>query len=229
VQINNHSELVFNVLRYATRALEEGDESLLLLMGFLPEEIRAIEKLSLKRLKNLSELGTHFMDFHIDHASLRRMIANLERDMGVDQLRDDLLRWGAPSAMMAHYWGMTTTDCAVRRRVLEINTPPGRPPKLSDATLEELWRLWHETKDIEHEGERYLRLAEETRSSLAMIWPVVEEWKMLAQPSAPVLSGGGASPGGRARRRERGSGTRGDHQRRSASERSHASQPAPPR
>ena len=42
MRINSHSELVFNVLSYATRTLEAGDESLLLIMGFLPEEIRAI-------------------------------------------------------------------------------------------------------------------------------------------------------------------------------------------
>ena len=229
MRINHHSELVFNVLSYATRTLEQGDESLLLLMGFLPEEIRAIERLSLKRLKSLSELGTHFMDFRIDHASLSRMIVTLERDMGLDQLRDELLRAGAPAAMMAHYWGMTTTDCAVRRRVLEIDTPPGRPPKPSDETLEVLWRAWRETEGIENECERYLKLAEETRLSLAMVWPVVEEWKTLARPSAPVLNGNQSSSGRLARGRGQGSEPRGDHPPQPASERSHATPAASPR
>lgn len=193
MRINNHSELVFSVLSYATRTLEEGDESLLLMMGFVPEEIRAIERLSLKHLKHLSELGTHFMDFRVDHACLERVIANLERDTKLDQLRDDLLKAGAPSAMMAHFWGMTTSDCAVRRRVLQIDTPPGRPPKLGDETLEALWTAWRATDGIENECERYLKLAQDTQLSLAMIWPVVEDWKALAQPSRPVLNRRGAS------------------------------------
>ncbi len=187
--INSHSELVFSVLSYATRTLEAGDESLLLVMGFLPEEIRAIEKLSLKHVKHLSALGSHFMDLRIDHASFKRVIASLERDTDRDRLRDDLLQAGAPSAMMAHYWGMTTTDCAVRRRVLETQTPPGRPQKPTDDQLETLWQIWRATEDIEDECERYLALARESGLSLTMIWPVVEEWKALAQASAPALSG----------------------------------------
>lgn len=187
MKINSHSELVFNVLSYATRMLEEGDESLLLLMGFLPEEVRAIERLSLRHLRRLSELGTHFMDFRVDHACLTRVIAKLERDTQLDDVRDELLRAGAPHAMMAHYFGLTTTDCAVRRRVLEIDTPPGRPPKASEEALEQLWKVWRETQDIGDECRRYLKMADETGLPLSVIWPVVEEWKCLAQPAAPAL------------------------------------------
>lgn len=186
MRINSHSELVFNILSYATRTLEDGDESLLLLMGFLPEEVRAIEKLSLRHLKRLSELGTHFMDFRVDHPCLARVIATLERDTQRDALRDALLRAGAPSAMMAHYWGMTTTDCAIRRRVLGIDTPAGRPPKADEEMLEALWTAWRETEHLDDECHRYLEMAEKTGASLAVIWPVVEEWKALAEASAPA-------------------------------------------
>ena len=184
MRINSHSELVFNVLSYATRTLETGDESLLLMMGFRPDEIREIEKLSFKHVKHLSALGSHFMDFRIDHEAFARVIANLERDVAQDQLRDDLLKAGAPAAMMAHYWGMTGSDCAIRRRVLEAESPPGRPPKASDEQLERLWEIWRSISDVEHECERYLALARESGLSLSMIWPVIEEWKALAESTA---------------------------------------------
>lgn len=178
-RINSHSELIFNVLRYATSLLEAGDESALLLMGFDPVEVRAMETLTVKHLQRLSELATHFMDFRVDHDVFRRVLARLTAERKVEQLQDALLRAGAPLAMMHQYWGMTTHDCASRRRILGIETQIGRPQRLSDEELERLWHLWAELADVEDERERYLELAERSGQSLTLLWPVVEGWKAL--------------------------------------------------
>lgn len=178
-RINGHSEFVFNVLRYATSMLEKGDESALLLMGFEAEEVRAMESLTVKHLQRLGELGTHFMDFRVDHDCLKKLVDRLTGERGIEDLQDALLVAGAPLAMMHRYWGMTAHDCASRRRVLSIGTPIGRPQRLSDPELEQLWHLWSELDEIEDERRRYLKLAERSGHPLAVIWPVVESWKTL--------------------------------------------------
>lgn len=178
-RINSHSELIFNVLRYVTSMLEQGDESALLLMGFDPAEVRAMEVLTVKHLQRLSELGTHFMDFRVDHDCFRKLVGRLTDERKIEELQDDLLRAGAPLAMMHQYWGMTAHDCATRRRVLDLETPIGRPQRLSDSENEQLWYLWANLQQIGDERERYLRLAEKSGFSLTVIWPVVEAWKEL--------------------------------------------------
>lgn len=183
-RINSHSELVFNVLRYATHMLEKGDESALLLMGFEPGEVRAMEALTVKHLQRLGELGTHFMDFRVDHDCFRKLVERLTGERRIENLQDALLHAGAPLAMMHHYWGMTAHDCASRRRVLGIETPIGRPQRLSDDELEQLWYVWNELDDIDDERERYLKLAERSGHGLSAIWPVVESWK--ASPGRPT-------------------------------------------
>ena len=90
-RINTHSELIFNVLRYATRMLQQGDESALLLMGFEPEDVRAVEALTVKHLQRLSELGAGFMDFRIDRDSLHRVVDRLRDERGIEELTDELL------------------------------------------------------------------------------------------------------------------------------------------
>jgi hypothetical protein len=182
-RINSHSELVFNVLRYATSMLEKGDESALLLMGFEAEEVRALECLTVKHLQRLGELGTHFMDFRVDHDCFRKLVERLTGERRIEHLQDALLLAGAPLAMMHRYWGMTTQDCASRRRVLGIETPIGRPQRLSDAELEQLWHDWSDLDEVDDERERYLKLAERSGHALAAIWPVVEAWKTLPRPA----------------------------------------------
>ena len=182
--INTHSELIFNVLRYATRTLQQGDESALLLMGFEPEDVRAMEDLTVKHLQRLSELGAHFMDFRIDHDSLQKVVERLKDERGIDNLKDALLRAGAPLDLMHHYWGMTSRDCSARRRVLGVVTPVGRPLRLSDEALEQLWHTWVGLDAIEDERERHLELARRSGHSLTVIWPVVLGWQALRENSS---------------------------------------------
>jgi len=187
-RINTHSELVFNVLRYATRMLQQGDESALLLMGFEAEDVRAVEGLTVKHLQRMSELGASFMDFRIDHGALRKVVLRLKDERSIEELKDELLLAGAPQALMHHYWGMTSRDCSARRRVLGVVTSIGRPRRLPEEALEQLWHLWAALDSIDDERERYLELARRSGHSLAAIWPVVEGWKALREKQATVQS-----------------------------------------
>lgn len=175
-RINEHGELIFDVLRYATRMLAEGDESGLLLLGFTPEQIRGLESLTLKSLQRVSELASHFMDFRVDAACFERVMRRIEQEGEEEKLKDELLRAGAPIRMMHHYWGMTSRDCAERRRVLGIEAPVGRPTQANEAELEQLWRLWQDPNAARDERRRYLELARVTSLPLSVIWIAVEEW-----------------------------------------------------
>jgi len=172
-----HGELIFDVLRYATRLLADGDESGLLDMGFTSDQIREIEALTLKSLQRVGQLGAHFMDFRIDPACFARVMRRIEQEREDEALKDALLLAGAPIRMMHHYWGMTSRDCAERRRVLDVEAPIGRPPQADDAALEALWHLWQDTSGIADERQRYLELAKRSDLSLTAIWIAVEEWK----------------------------------------------------
>ena len=174
---SQHSELVFDVLRYATGLLADGDESTLLEMGFTSAQIRSIEDLTLKSLQRVSQLSSHFMDFRIDPVCFTRVMRRIEQERADESLKDDLLRAGAPIRMMHHFWGMTSRDCAERRRVLAIEAPIGRPAHADDAALERLWHLWQELGSIIDERRRYLELARRSELPLSVIWLAVEEWK----------------------------------------------------
>ncbi len=176
-RISEHGELVFDVMRYATRMLAAGDESGLLLMGFTPKQIRALEELTLKSLQRVGELGSHFLDFRIDAVCFERVLRRIEREREDEELKDELLRAGAPIRLMHHFWGMTSRDCAERRRVLGIEAPVGRPAQADDAALERLWHLWQETSALADERRRYLELARRSELPLSVIWLAVEDWK----------------------------------------------------
>lgn len=176
-RINEHGELIFDVLRYATRLLAAGDESGLLMMGFTPAQIRSLETLSVKSLQRVAELSAHFLDFRIDGACFERVIRRIEREREEEALKDELLRAGAPIRLMHHFWGMTSRDCAERRRVLGIEAPVGRPAQADDAALERLWHLWQETASSADERVRYLELARRSELPLSVIWLAVEEWQ----------------------------------------------------
>jgi len=176
-QSSQHGELVFDVLRYATRLLAEGDESGLLDMGFTPEQIRTMEALTLKSLQRVGQLSAHFMDFRIDPACFARVMRRIEQEREDEALKDALLLAGAPIRMMHHFWGMTSRDCAERRRVLDVEVPIGRPPQADDSALEELWHLWQASSGIADERQRYLELAKQSDLSLTAIWIAVEDWK----------------------------------------------------
>jgi len=188
---SEHGELVFDVLRYATRLLAEGDESALLDMGFTPEQIRALETLTLKSLQRIGQLSAHFMDFRVDPTCFARVMRRIEQERADEALKDELLLAGAPIRMMHHYWGMTSRDCAERRRVLGIEAPVGRPSQADESTLEILWHLWHELAAIADERRRYLELAKRSELPLSAIWIAVEEWK----GDSTVTRQGSESPG----------------------------------
>ena len=202
VSVRN-GELVVDVLRHATKLLAEGDESALTIMGFTAEQIRSIEGLTLKSVQRLGQLSAHFLDFRVDPASFERIMRRLEQDSQDEALQDALLRAGAPIRMMHHFWGMTSRDCAERRRVLDIEPPIGRPSQADEPDLERLWHLWQETDDIPDERQRYLALAEQSGLSLSAIWTAVEEWKgvapeALGEPtSTSSRHATGATPGSR--------------------------------
>ena len=174
---NEHGELIVDVLRYATRLLAEGDEATLMTMGFSPEHILAIEALTLKSVQRLGALGGHFLDFRIDPVCFARVMKRVEQEREEEALKDALMRAGAPIRMMHHFWGMTSHDCAERRRVLSVEPPVGRPSLPDAATLERLWHLWQELNSIADERRRYLELARKSELSLSAIWTAVEEWQ----------------------------------------------------
>jgi hypothetical protein len=184
-RLSAHSDLIFHALRYATRMLAEGDEAGLLMMGFTPAQIRSMEALTLKSLQRVGELSAHFLDFRIDPACFERVMRRIEQEREDEALKDDLLRAGAPIRMMHYFWGMTSRDCAERRRVLDVEAPIGRPAHADEAALERLWYLWQETRAVPDERRSYLELAKRSDLPLSAIWIAVEEWKGEAANAVP--------------------------------------------
>ena len=154
-RVGVHGELVFDVLRYATRMLAQGDESGLRVWGLGPSRFGSIERLTLKSLQRIGELGAHFLDFRIDADCFERVMRRIEQEKEDEALKDELLRAGAPIRMMHHFWGMTSRDCAERRRVLNIEAPIGRPAQADEAALERLWRFWQATDQMTDERKRF--------------------------------------------------------------------------
>jgi hypothetical protein len=101
----------------------------------------------------------------------------VEQERDDEALKDELLLAGAPIRMMHHFWGMTSRDCAERRRALDVEAPIGRPALADEGALERLWRLWQDASAVGDERRRYLELAKQSELPLSVIWIAVEEWK----------------------------------------------------
>ncbi|MDN3519107.1 STY4526/YPO1902 family pathogenicity island replication protein [Aquisalimonas lutea] len=182
-------ELAYQIVCYAVEKLKASDENAVADLGFDPEEIRAMEQMTVGELHHLARMGTHFLDIAVDHRCLQNALAHARNEAENESTQDNLIRNGASAEMLQALYGLTPGEVCRRRRLLGAQTPRGRPQRPRPPTQDRIWRTWCARGDLP-EPERYLEVARECQVSAQAVWRLVQE----AQAIQDTVGGASASP-----------------------------------
>ena len=192
VSNTTHAELVFNTLRYVTETLADGDVHAVLDLGFRSDQVARLERLTLRDLRHLSHVRTHFLDVAVNAACFDRVLNHMRRNQHEYDLQEDLIRLRAPLEMMRAFFGMSNGEYAARRQILGlVGTGIGRPAAATEEEERRIWEVWHANRE-RPPRQRYLEVAKTTGIPLNTIWAVIREWKT-AGVIAPPASADGAN------------------------------------
>lgn len=179
---NSFSDLAFQLFRYASEQLAQNNLDNVLALGFTLEEASKISELTLSEVRKLSQQSSNFVkSLCVDHDCFARLLDRMKQEKDEEVIQDELIKLGAPYAMMSELFGMNGHEYAQRRKLLSL-TRVGRPPVPSDEDQERIYEIWLSHKD-ESPIEMWLHIGQETGLSLTTVWPLVNSWDTLSQSS----------------------------------------------
>ncbi|MEC5317660.1 DUF2857 domain-containing protein [Brenneria populi subsp. brevivirga] len=143
--------LNYAVLTDALHALKEGDIRHCEALGFTFDEMNALNQLSLDELFILSRASAQFMAVSVRHDALRQLLALSRQEAQRQQQINRAIRLGGSITLLNRYFGLTSNEICVRRRLLGIAIPQGRTPIPDEQTDAEIWRQWqkHRVANLE--------------------------------------------------------------------------------
>ncbi|EHD22125.1 hypothetical protein BrE312_2749 [Brenneria sp. EniD312] len=138
--------LNYAVLTDALHALKEGDIRHCEALGFTFDEMNALNQLSLDELFILSRASAQFMAVSVRHDALRQLLALSQQEVQRQQQINRAIRLGGSITLLNRYFGLTSNETCVRRRLLGIAIPQGRTPIPDEQTDAEIWRQWQKRR-----------------------------------------------------------------------------------
>jgi hypothetical protein len=143
----------------------------------LPDNlITLMSKLNLTEQTSLAQCAHHYLVININPSALERQINELENKREEKELEDIYLLQGAPLLLMRRLFGMHASEFSRRRNILNIRgVGSGRPPLCDESSDHLIWELWQQNKTLE-ERERFLKIADETRLDMHLIWSALREY-----------------------------------------------------
>lgn len=138
--------LNYAILTDALHALKEGDIRHCEALGFTFDEMNALNQLSLDELFILSRASAQFMAVSVRHDALRQLLALSRQEVQRQQQINRAIRLGGSITLLNRYFGLTSNEICVRRRLLGIAIPQGRTPIPDEQTDAEIWRQWQKRR-----------------------------------------------------------------------------------
>lgn len=138
--------LNYAVLTDALHALKGGDIRHCEALGFTFDEMNALNQLSLDELFILSRASAQFMAVSVRHDALRQLLALSRQEVQRQQQINRAIRLGGSIALLNRYFGLTSNEICVRRRLLGVAIPQGRTPIPDEQTDAEIWRQWQKRR-----------------------------------------------------------------------------------
>lgn len=136
------SSLNYAVLTDALHALKDGNIRHCEALGFTFDEMNALNQLSLDELFILSRASAQFMAVSVRHDALRQLLALSRQEVQRQQQINRAIQLGGSIALLNRYFGLTSNEICVRRRLLGVAIPQGRTPIPDEQTDAEIWRQW---------------------------------------------------------------------------------------
>lgn len=166
----------YAILTDALHALKEGNIRYCESFGFTFDEMNALNQLSLDELFIISRESAPFLAVTVHHDVLRLLLAKSREEVLQQQRINFAIRLGGSIALLSHYFGLTSNEVSLRRRLLDIVIPYGRTPIPDEETDALIWRQWQKCR---------VANLESTEALEAMI-QVTE--KLSAQHDKPTLT-----------------------------------------
>lgn len=172
--------LNYAVLTDALHALKEGNIRHCEALGFTFDEINALNQLSLDEVFILSRASVQFMSISVRHDALRQLLTLSRHEVQRQHQINRAIRLGGSIALLNRYFGLTSNEICLRRRLLGISIPYGRTPVPDEETDAGIWRQWHkrrvENLDSPEALEAMMQVTENLTSqqhaapSLTVVW-----------------------------------------------------------
>ena len=134
--------LNYAVLTAALNALKEGNIRYCEALGFTFDEMNLLNQLSLDELFILSRASAQFMAVTVHHDALHQLLALSRQEVQRQQQINRAITLGGSIALLNQYFGLTSNEVCIRRRLLGITIPHGRTPIPDEETDAEIWRQW---------------------------------------------------------------------------------------
>ncbi|KAA0558696.1 DUF2857 domain-containing protein [Citrobacter braakii] len=141
--------LNYVVLTDALHALKEGNIRHCEALGFTLDEINALNQLSLDELFIVSRASAPFVSVNVRHEVFHYLLTQARQEYRRQQQINRAIRLGGSIALLSQYFGLTSNEVCLRRRLLGVSVPYGRTPEPDEKTDAEIWRQW-QTCRVEH-------------------------------------------------------------------------------
>lgn len=138
--------LNYTVLTEALHALKEGNFRYCESLGFTFDEMNALNQLSLDELFIVSRASMQFMAVTVHHDALSQILVISRQEVHRQQQINRAISLGGSIALLNHYFGLTSNEVCIRRRLLGICVPHGRTPIPDEDTDAEIWRYWQKCR-----------------------------------------------------------------------------------
>ncbi|HAU5635933.1 DUF2857 domain-containing protein [Citrobacter amalonaticus] len=135
--------LNYVILTHALHALKNGDIHYCETIGFTHEEIRHLSRLTLDELFFITRASVPLLDITVRHDHLSQCLLLSRQEIQRQQQIDRAIRLGGSIALLSAYFGLTSNDTCLRRRLNGITVTHGRSPLPDETTDARIWQLWH--------------------------------------------------------------------------------------
>lgn len=136
----------YTILTDALHALKEGNIRHCKSLGFTFDEMNALNQLSLDELFTVSRAAVPFVSVSVRHDVLHHLLAQTRQEYRQQQQINRAIRLGGSIALLNHYFGLTSNDVCLQRRLLGVSVPYGRTPEPDEETDAEIWRQWQKCR-----------------------------------------------------------------------------------
>lgn len=138
--------LNYAILTDTLNALKEGNLRHCEALGFTFDEMNALNQLSLDELFIVSQSSAPFVAISVRHDVLRHLMTLARQEVLNQSQINRAIRLGGSIALLNQYFGLTSNETCLRRRLLGISVPYGRTPEPDEETDAAIWKQWQQCR-----------------------------------------------------------------------------------
>jgi len=108
--------------------------------------MNTLNQLSLDELFIVSRSSAPFVVISVRHDVLRHLMVLARQEVRQQQQIHRAILLGGSIALLNQYFGLTSNEVCLRRRMLGVSVPYGRTPEPDEETDAAIWRQWQKCR-----------------------------------------------------------------------------------